>query len=291
MASRTSPSKRKRCFEEYQNAKQDKWINLDSIKSYQDFTNKISNWIKQFPDINIQVKSECVLLYEISKFDSLNFDICPSLPFCVKIDSSLHILVWKNNIMITPSELSWLNLQCGLLNHWSQLENLLIQRRTNHDTAFSDNSLLKNAITLLKKMSAEENQEIRYFLIQQLELLNTKPKQRGFSSDSLIMAFSLHFKSPNVYEFLRNSILILPSARLLRKLPGNISPHFEDLDANSYLKKKAQRLEDKELFVNLLLDEIHVKSLLTYKNGKLIGSTEKDIATTTLFYDNFIIFK
>ena len=182
--------------------------------------------------------------------------------------------------MITPSELSWLNLQCGLLNHWSQLENLLIQRRTNHDTAFSDNSLLKNAITLLKKMSAEENQEIRYFLIQQLELLNTKPKQRRFSSDSLIMAFSLHFKSPNVYEFLRNSILILPSARLLRKLPGNISPHFEDSDANSYLKKKAQRLEDKELFVNLLLDEIHVKSLLTYKNGKLIGSTEKDIATT-----------
>ena len=58
LASRTSPSKRKRCFEEYQNAKQDKWINLDSIKSYQDFTNKISNWIKQFPDINIQVKSE-----------------------------------------------------------------------------------------------------------------------------------------------------------------------------------------------------------------------------------------
>ena len=126
LASRTSPSKRKRCFEEYQNAKQDKWINLDSIKSYQDFTNKISNWIKQFPDINIQVKSEYVLLYKISKFDSLNFDICPSLPFCVKIDSSLHILVWKNNIMITPSELSWLNLQCGLLNHWSQLENLLI---------------------------------------------------------------------------------------------------------------------------------------------------------------------
>ena len=66
-------------------------------------------------------------------------------------------------------------------------------------------------------MSAEENQEIRYFFIQQLELLNTKPKQRRFSSDSLIMAFSLHFKSPNVYEFLCNSFLILPSARLLRK--------------------------------------------------------------------------
>ena len=93
------------------------WINFDSIKSYQDFTNKISNWIKQFPDINIQVQSEYVLLYEISKFDSLNFNICPSLPFCVKIDSSLHILVWKNNIMITPAELSWLNLQCGILNH------------------------------------------------------------------------------------------------------------------------------------------------------------------------------
>ena len=80
--------------------------------------------------------------------------------------------------MITPSELSWLNLQCGVLNHWSQIEHLLIQRRTNHDTAFSDNSLLKNAVTLLKKMSAKENQEIRYFLIQQLELLNTKVKQR-----------------------------------------------------------------------------------------------------------------
>ena len=69
LSSRTSLSKRKRCFEEYQNAKQDEWISLDSIKSHQDFTNKISNWIKQFPDINIQVQSEYVLLYEISKFD------------------------------------------------------------------------------------------------------------------------------------------------------------------------------------------------------------------------------
>ena len=94
------------------------------------------------------------------------------------------------------------------------------------------------------------------------------------------MAFSLHFKSPYVYEFLRNSFLILPSAKLLKKLSCTISPHLEDSDANSYLKKKAQRLEDKELFVNMLLDEIHVKLLLTYKNGKLIGSTERDIATT-----------
>ena len=43
LPSQTSPSKRKRCFEEYQNAKQDEWISLDSIKSYQDFTNKILN--------------------------------------------------------------------------------------------------------------------------------------------------------------------------------------------------------------------------------------------------------
>ena len=98
------------------------------------------------------------------------------------------------------------------------------------------------------------------------------------------MAFSLHFKSPYVYKFLRNSFLILPSAKLLRKLSFTISPHLEDSDANSYLKKKAQRLEDKELFVNMLLDEIHIKLLLTYKNGKLIGSTEKDMATTIHYF-------
>ena len=81
------------------------------------------------------------------------------------------------------------------------------------------------------------------------------------------MAFSLYFKSPNVYEFLHDSFLILPNARLLRKLSGNILPHLEDLNANSYLEKKSQRLEAKELFVNLLLNEIHVKPLCTYKNG------------------------
>ena len=56
------------------------------------------------------------------------------------------------------------------------------------------------------------------------------------------MAFLLHFKSSILYEFLRNSFLILPNARLLRKFSGIISPQLEDLNANSYLKKKAQRL-------------------------------------------------
>ena len=68
LPSQTSPLKRKRCFEEYQNAKQDEWISLDSIKSYQDFTNKISNWIKQFPDINIQVQ---VSMFYYMKFQNL----------------------------------------------------------------------------------------------------------------------------------------------------------------------------------------------------------------------------
>ena len=83
------------------------------------------------------------------------------------------------------------------------------------------------------------------------------------------MIFSLHFKSPNGYEFLRNSFLLLPSARLLKKRSGNMLPQLEDSDANSYLKKNVQRLKNKELLVNLLLDKIDVKPLLTYKNGKI----------------------
>ena len=279
---RASPSTRKRRYEDYENSRQEAWINRDTISSYKDFEKKAGNWTKQYEGIGLimQLQEKCTLFYTLSKFDSTNGDdLCPSLRYCIKVASNLKISVWKNGFKMISSDLSWLNLQLGVLSYWSQLENLL-SHLNRCDEPVSDDFLIQNAITLLKKTSCEENCGIKKFILQQLELLNVKPKQRRFSADLLITAMSLHCRSPNVYNHLRNTVLILPSARQLRKLSGSLTQNFEDSDQYVYLKNKAKKLQDKQLYVNLLLDEMHVKPLLTYKNGKMIGSTDKDIATT-----------
>ena len=278
-ATRASPSKRKRKYEELQNALQDEWINADRINSYEDLLNKMNELIRQFTGVNMLKHTRYVLFYSISEFTP-NFDSeqCPVLTFCFKVSLSLEIVVWKCGMKLSLNDLSWLNLQSGVVSHWSQLENLITYLKK-EEVNVSDETLVKNAVSLLNKISSEDNKDVRHFLTEQLQLSVLKPTQRRFSTDCLIMAFSLHFKSASVYEYLRDSYLILPSSRLLRKLSANISP---DLDSNScvYLEKKAQYLKDSELYVNVLLDEIHVKPLLSYKNGKLTGCSEKEIATT-----------
>ena len=45
---------------------------------------------------------------------------------------------------------------------------------------------------------------------------------------------------------------------------------------------KVKYLNPKELHVNILLDEIHIKPCITYKNSKLSGATDKGATATSL---------
>ena len=74
-------------------------------------------------------------------------------------------------------------------------------------------------------------------------------------------------------------MLILPSKRHLRQWSRIIS---ESSELTSHLETKVKYLNPKELHVNILLDEIHIKPYITYKNSKLSGATDKGATATSL---------
>ena len=120
----------------------------------------------------------------------------------------------------------------------------------------------------------EHQQHTLHFLAEQLKLAFAAPKGRRYSLDMLICAFTLYHKSPSCYlQILK--LLCLPSVRLLRALSANLTVG-EGNASQQYLKGKAELLKSHEHLVNIQLDEIHIKSKVSYQNGKLVDNADNN---------------
>ena len=220
-----------------------------------------------------------MLLYHIS-FPVIEHS--PFLKFSVRVHKSMNIDVWFQNIKLDFDNLKWLQLKNDCLEHWSQLENLLARLHNNEDTrkfstVVSDRSLVQHASKIILNISTEDNKDIRTFLVKQLKLSIETPNQRRFSSSLIVSAYTLLIKSSAIYEHVRNNMLMLPSSRYLRQLSSVMS---ESSESNSYLATKVKYLNPKDLHVNILLDEIHIKPCITNKNSKLSGATDEGATAT-----------
>ena len=111
------------------------------------------------------------------------------------------------------------------------------------------------------------------FIKELLVLINSSKNK--YSAECLIFACSMYFSSPSSYCFLRNSgYITLPHPNYIRKLSSNSeidSPGCEE-SHKRYLQQHLCALKEEERLVNFMLDEIHIKSLLGYKGGKMKGS-------------------
>ena len=122
------------------------------------------------------------------------------------------------------------------------------------------------------------------------------PNRRRFCSNATVAAYALNIQSPRAYEYVRNSLLVLPSSRHLRQISSNIAlnsssqatpaiiQQFADVSAesNEYLKTKIKFLKSQELYVNVQLDEIHIRPCVTLKNGRLTGTNKEGETATSI---------
>ena len=115
--------------------------------------------------------------------------------------------------------------------------------------------------------STEVQQHTLNFLSEQLTLQFFHPKGRRYSIDMLICTFAWYHKSPACYLQI-NKLLCLPSVRLLRSSSSSLDAGEGNVSIK-YLTRKAQCLEPHERVVNIKLDEIHIKSKLSYQSKKL----------------------
>ena len=96
----------------------------------------------------------------------------------------------------------------------------------------------------------------------------------------MISSFALFSKSASFHETVRE-LIILPSCRWLRQISATVTANC-DLESNEYLQRKTSYLQDEEIYVNLMLDEIHVKPQLSFKNSSLTGCDDDNNLATSI---------
>ena len=120
------------------------------------------------------------------------------------------------------------------------------------------------------------------FILGQLENACVHKKRRRYNIITQIMAIKTHLISPACYTFLRSlGCISLPHAHTLEKLYSSIG--LEN-DFCAYLSQVTSSFRHQEKNVIVQMDEIHVKSDISYKGGKVYGlNISPENSTRTVF--------
>lgn len=269
---RESPRSKRRKLQEKCDDRLEEFLDKDNIGSYDIFKSEFKTFISNLKPLNTNM--ECTILDDCAFCCRVHYDNLvqgPLIDFSVKVKRNLMIDVWQNGVKLGQKQLDWI-LPLKKLERWSQLENI-ISRYSGCVPDKESQDLLDQALLLLKEVGKNLSgpEKITFtFLTEQLTLFSSSPNRRRYSSDCIVAAYCLYITSPAAYQKLRDTYLVLPSLRYLRHLSSNVS-NEKGLLTNSFLEKEVSSLNDKDRIVNLLIDEIHVKSKLSYRSGKLIG--------------------
>jgi hypothetical protein len=131
---------------------------------------------------------------------------------------------------------------------------------------------LQSAVDSIQSSDTDVSDKQLSFLAEQLQLSGTTKKRRRYTNCLLCFAYILYIKSPACYIFIRKSnLLSLLHPNTLRNLTSPLSMSTETVSYTQYLKLKASKLNDLDRIVAVQMDEIHVKSAITYYGGQLLG--------------------
>jgi hypothetical protein len=112
------------------------------------------------------------------------------------------------------------------------------------------------------------------FCIEQLRLMCMNSHRRRYSSFLLKFAFLVYSRAPSCYVALcSQGLLYLPHTRTLRKLTAAISitPGMCSNEQAKFLTTRCSQLTERERYVQIMIDEIHVAPNVTFKSGNITG--------------------
>jgi hypothetical protein len=233
------------------------------------------------------IENEYVLLYTVTIVPYY----APSIGVSVKILPDMSIVVYNGTTLVHKKSLQFV-LNNNKLTNWSQIQNLLVYysdetivldvHRNTLDGIIEQACTQLHLATELEDTKSMECKNIIVFLIEQLHLLMTKSRKKIYSNSTLCFAFMLHIKSPSCYRYLRQSkLLCLPHPRTLRKLMAPFSVSTDIEKGSDYLHVKCRALSERERIVAIQMDEIYVKSLLSYSGGQIVGTTTNSTESAT----------
>jgi len=165
------------------------------------------------------------------------------------------------------------------IHTWSQLSDIFTVIN-NHSPSNCDH--LNKSLQELNNIDDVANSSHFQFLLAQLEMLLTPPNKLRYSKYSLIFAAELMCISPAAYRMLRGSrTIILPKEQVIRDL---MSRSTQD----STLGETFNELKPEQRLVNILFDEVKVKSTVRLTAGHVVGHAEncpEKLATSALVFE------
>jgi hypothetical protein len=247
------------------------------FSTYSEFLNCLNR--EDISSAWIVVKKDLYTMFLIIDVDGV-----PNIRCSVKVDNYLNVSAFLGDTEVKTFDDTKFPFMINDMRHLHKI----LEHLTSVD---SDKHLLtKNSIVnIIEKLQLEsdENSLFWNFFLEQMKLLNCSPKQRRYSSYTMVFFTLLYSISPHAYNFLRHSgYVTVPHPSTIRNLCAGLqwNPRNEQLDEHflNYVKQKFQSLEHHERIVSLMLDEIHIKSYFDYKGGNIVGMAHnsKEAATS-----------
>ncbi|GFX89977.1 transposable element P transposase [Trichonephila clavipes] len=244
------------------------------------------NPIPDFLSKNNVLKHDCE---SCITFLFMNCENCPSILKSLKINTDLSIVILNNNrelnipsvgkILNNPPRLTYFSELLNILNTVNVFEEICSINCVPHHVM-----AIQSWEKYIEKCNAENFQSAN-FILEQMKLLNLNKHGRKYSSNLMVFSFCMYIKSTTCYSYVRDKgNIILPSVRQLQSCVWiiNVTPGLSTLANENYLRGRCKELKDHEKQVILQIDEIFIKSAITYKCTKIIGFTEKGEAATTI---------
>lgn len=290
-AARESPSRKRQRLEDsfLQQAKEASIAENDEYQKRVTFSNlkELSNCLEEqnIDDFWTTItKDNCIMILHVTNL--------PEILCCLKVNEDLNVSVIHKKTQLKklgtyefPLKVCNINILCDIL---SCLKLLNVSDAPTSDEDFK--TVFDTLICLFQKLKSiitdDSNLKFINFVMEQLTNMNVGKQQRRYSTDFLIMCSLIKSISPHCYKFIRNSeFFILPHESTLRRICSEfgVDPSKEQHNVNflSYIRQKFSCLEEKEKFVTLMIDEIHIKSNFDYVGGKLLGMSFNDTYAAT----------
>ena len=131
-----------------------------------------------------------------------------------------------------------------------------------------------NNIINSEDMDEEERTRIK-ILIDQLMLQSKELHGQRYDASMMKTAICLYLRSRNCYSALRE-YLTLPHPDAIKSYFGNLSSPGEIAECENTIKSVFTKLNDKERYCKILVDEIHIKPSVRYQGNHVIGFSCND---------------
>ncbi len=279
-----SAEKRKEREEQFHAAQVQKSMEEDKIQSFEHLTKNVNK--VELPQDVIAVKRQSTI-----QFISLpeGDDTSPmKMKYYLEVNTDLEFKMTMNSVYLATKKVRHLN-KSDQVESFSSVSNILafLQSKLNKD---SDKDVLESVAKILKTQADIEDdsglQKKLLFLAEQLSLALSSKMHRRYSSDLLAASLMWRSTSTALYrQFLREDCLTLPTVRHLDNLSKALTTTTGlPKTTLNYLEARYGKLNEREKYVVLMLDEIYCAERAEYAGGKFFGNIENGMCRTVLCF-------